>query len=472
MKRSFVILFGILMAPFAPSFAAEPVDIGSRPQLLVDDHLIEKLSGGARLKLHRPLPKEIVMTFDKPWEGNTSIPLNTIRDGDNFRMYYRAENYVTLGVKRSHSSFLCMAESKNGIEWRRPDLGLVEFEGSKKNNIVKEMVFTPFLDANPNAAPEARYKGFQVTTVQPQRRLLFAHQSPDGIHWKPMRGASIMTNGVTRHAFDTVNVAFWDKTRGEYRAYIRDWKGGRRGIMTTTSQDFLNWAEPEWLAYPDASPDELYTNMVLPYERSPELFIGFPARYMEKRGSLVEPLFMTSRDGKSFKLWEESLIRPGRSSDRWGNRCNYIWYGLLETASDFPGAPMEHSLFSAEHYYMDGGVKLRRFTYRPDGFVSVNAPWKGGELLTKPLVFEGGELEINVSTSAAGGARVEILNEKGKPIPGFEMKDCAEIFGDEVARRIAWKGAPDLASLAGKLIRLRVALRDADLFSFQFTRSE
>lgn len=464
-------MFAILMAPFA-TLSAEPVDVGSRPQLLVDEHLIESFSGGARLKLHRPRPKEIVMTFDKPWEGNTSIPLNTLRDGDTFRMYYRAENYEKVDGRTTHSSYLCLAESRDGIEWRRPDLGLVEFDGSKRNNIVKEMVFTPFLDANPNAAPEARYKGFQVTTVQPQRRLLFAHQSSDGIHWRPMRGASIMTNGVTRHAFDTVNVAFWDKTRGEYRAYIRDWKDGRRGIMTTTSQDFLNWAEPEWLAYPDASPDQLYTNMVQPYKRNPELFIGFPARYMEERGSLVEPLFMTSRDGKSFKLWEESLIRPGRNSDRWGNRCNYIWYGMLETASDLPGDLKEYSIFSAEHYYMDGGVKLRRYTYRPDGFVSVNAPWNGGELLTKPLVFEGDTLEINVSTAAAGGARVEIQDANGQPIPGFSLRECPEIFGDEVARRIIWKGAPDLASLAGKPIRLRAALKDADLFSFQFTGSK
>ena len=161
---------------------------------------------------------------------------------------------------------------------------------------------------------------------------------------------------------------------------------------------------------------------------------------------------MTSRDGKAFKLWEESLIRPGRNSDRWGNRCNYIWHGMLDTASDFPGKLWEHSIYSAEHYYMDGGVKLRRFTWRPDGCVSVNAPWKGGELLTKPLIFDGDKLEINASTAAAGGVRVEVQ--------------------DEIARRVEWKGDADLGELAGKSVRLRFVLKDADLFSFRFMKSK
>lgn len=181
---------------------------------------------------------------------------------------------------------------------------------------------------------------------------------------------------------------------------------------------------------------------------------------------------MTSRDGKSFKLWEESLIRPGRNSDRWGNRCNYIWHGMLDTASDFPGKLWEHSIYSAEHYYMDGGVKLRRFTCRPDGFVSVNAPWKAGELLTKPLTFDGDKLEINVSTAAAGGVRVEIQDESGQPIPGFGLEDCAEIFGDEIARRVEWKGGVNLGDLAGKAVRLRFVLKDADVYSFRIKKSK
>ena len=115
-KRILTILIGATLCA-AQSFAAEPVDIGSRLQLLVDDHLIGKLSGGASLKLHRPQPKEIVIIFDKPWEGNTSIPLNIIPDGDTFRMYYRAENYAKLGGKTTHSSDFRRATWRSADRW-------------------------------------------------------------------------------------------------------------------------------------------------------------------------------------------------------------------------------------------------------------------------------------------------------------------------------------------------------------------
>ena len=152
----------------------------------------------------------------------------------------------------------------------------------------------------------------------------------------------------------------------------------------------------------------------------------------------------------------------------WGNRCNYIWYGLIETASDLPGNPTEYSIFSCEHYYMEGAVNLRRFTYRPDGFVSVNAPFRGGEILTKPITFDGTCLLLNVSTAAAGSVRVGIQDEDGKPIEGYGAADCHEIYGDEIERAVTWRDRADLSSVTGKPVRLLFVLKDADLFSIRF----
>jgi len=105
---------------------------------------------------------------------------------------------------------------------------------------------------------------------------------------------------------------------------------------------------------------------------------------------------------------------------------------------------------------------------RTDGFVSVNAPFRGGELSTKPLVFAGSKLEINFETSAAGGVRVEIQDESGSPFPGYALADCPEFIGDEINRVVAWSGGPGVAGLAGKVVRLRFALKDADLYSLRF----
>ena len=467
--RPQTVAIGIISASLLPILAAQPIAIGNRPELFVDDYLIDRMEGGAELRLHSPQPREIVMVFDRAWEGNACSVSTVFRDGDTYRMYYRAENYVSVGGKATHPAFLCYAESDDGIRWRRPNMGQVEFEGSKQNNIITRAGIVPFKDTNPQRSDEALYKGFDIVSfTNPRHRELFAYQSADGIRWKQMSNKSVMPNNVTPRAFDTVNVAFWDAERGEYRAYVRDWRDGKRDTKTATSKDFLNWSTPQWLEYPGAAQENLYTSMVRPYARNPKLFIGFPTRILTHRGDITEPLFMTSRNGATFRLWEESIIRPGRNTDRWGNRCNYIWYGLIETASELPGKPLEYSLFTDERYYMKGGVKLRRFTYRPDGFVSVNAPFRGGEVVTKPLVFSGKHLILNFSTAAAGSLRVEIQDQTGKPIPGFALTDCNEVFGDEIDRVISWKNIRDLSALANQAVRLRVKMKDADVFSLRF----
>jgi hypothetical protein len=144
-----------------------------------------------------------------------------------------------------------------------------------------------------------------------------------------------------------------------------------------------------------------------------------------------------------------------------------IAFGILRTKADIPGLPDEISLYSSEGYYV-ADCRMRRHTVRLDGFVSVNAPAAGGEFTTKPLAFSGKRLVINFATSAAGSVRVEIQDESGKPAPGFALGDCPEIYGDEVEHAVIWKDGSSLKSLGGNSIRLRFALKDADLYSLKF----
>lgn len=152
--------------------------------------------------------------------------------------------------------------------------------------------------------------------------------------------------------------------------------------------------------------------------------------------------------------FKESFIRPGIGSDGWANRANYAAIGIHQTS------PTEMSLF------LTGG---RRYTLRLDGFVSVNAPLDGGELVTRPVTFTGRQLEINYSTSAAGEIRVEIQDEAGIPIAGYSLEDCEPIWGDHIKRIVNWKATTDVASLIGKTVRLRFVMSDADLFSLRFS---
>ena len=185
--------------------------------------------------------------------------------------------------------------------------------------------------------------------------------------------------------------------------------------------------------------------------------------------ALTDGLFMSSRDGQTFDLWSEAFIRPGlRGTDNWAYGDNYQNWGLVETKSAIPDAPDEISIYATEGYNLGEGNKLRRFTIRQDGFVSMHASFAGGGFTTKPITFQGDRLVLNFSTSAAGTIRVEIQDVDGKPIPGFALDDCSEIFGDTLERTVTWKHGSDVSELAGQPVRLHFTLSDADLYSFQF----
>jgi hypothetical protein len=478
----------------------EPVDIGNQRQLFVDDFIVDKMTGKAEYLLHKPEMKEIVLVHDEPWEGSYSNYNSIFKDGDIFRMYYRGWQRGEKG-EIGHPMVWCYAESKDGIHWTKPNLGLFEFDGSKQNNIVlasrdfgdfhynlRDNV-TVFKDHNPGVSPDALYKAL-VDTRKPIWSLL-AFQSPDGIHWSPMTGsAPILTDG----AFDSQNTAFWDSTRNEYRAYWRAFVDSVRAIRTGTSKDFIHWKTQSDLKYKDTLTQQMYTNGIIPYYRAPQIFVGFPARYIDRGWSksmsalpelkerhgrsitnprygtaLTETLFMASHDAVKFKRWNEAFLRPGiERNGTWSYGQQYIAWSFLETKSSLEGAPNELSLYANEELWTGTSSALRRYTLRLDGFVSVNAPMVGGGLITKPLRFQGKELSINFSTSAFGSVRVEIQDIHGKPLPGFLLKDCPPVFGDAIDRTVYWNGGSDVSSIEGKEVRLQFEIKDGDIYSFYF----
>jgi hypothetical protein len=514
------------MAPQSGGLAGprpEAVDLGTRRELFLDDFLVEKLSGKAERRLHHPVPQNLCLTFDEPWEGNVSGSYASVfPDGARYRMYYTT--YQTDPVSESnhgkvtppHPLYTCYAESDDGVLWRKPDLGLHEFRGSKHNNIVlvTETIgdynvnaghTAVFKDENPAAPPDARYKAFiRIDVLRPERHYptgLLALKSADGLHWVRMADKPVITFG----AFDSQNLGFWDSASGQYRAYWRyDTAGttndttwdpaGFRAVRTATSKDFIHWSAPENLRYGDSTEEHLYTNQIKPYYRAPHLLIGFPTRYIERDSpdamevlpdpanrknraagkkrfgtALTDGLIMTSRDGVTFQRWSEAFLRPGiERPNTWAYGDHYLAWHVIETRSALEGAPAELSLFATEAYWIGTSSALRRYTLRLDGFASVQAPMAGGELVTKPVRFRGSKLSLNFSTSAAGRVRVELQGLDGKALAGFALSDCAELFGDSVDRKVTWTSGSELVRLAGQPVRLRFEMRDADVFSFQF----
>lgn len=459
------------------------VDIGSRRELFVDQHLIADMSGAAALRLQQPVAREVAVVHDAPWEGNTCAYHTVFQDGGIYRMYYRGSHYPKTAdqMKQDHPQLTCYAESHDGIVWTKPQLGLYDFNGSKDNNIVWMGEgchnFAPFKDSNPHCSPEAAYKA-----LGHGEGGLLAFGSPDGLHWKQLQDAPVITKG----AFDSQNLAFWDPARNCYVDYHRDFTNGVRAIMTCTSQDFRTWSDPVWVEYPAGTPDEhLYTNQIVAYHRAPHIKMGFPKRFQPDRQpegnempGLSDGVFMTSRDGELFHRFLEAFVRPGPQRERWVNRNNMTAWGVVETDSAMPGCPRELSIYSTEGYYHGDSCAIRRYSVRLDGFVSLNAPMAGGGIVTRPLTFAADravqaaeqpcQLLLNYATSAAGSVRVELQHADGSPIDGFALDDCPLIYGDHIERAVVWKGGNDLRSLAGRPICIRFELRDADLYALRF----
>lgn len=485
------------------------INIGSKRQLFVDNYLIQAISGKAELKLHHPVPQEIAITHDAPWEGNASVYHSVFKDGDIYRMYYRGTQInidsAANKIVYPNPTIFCYAESKDGINWIKPNLGIVEFKGSKNNNIIlANSLFADlklndnasfFKDENPNALSSEKYKALAHSNKSPSGMMAF--KSADGIHWEPMHNKAVITDG----AFDSQNIAFWDSEIGAYRAYWRYFRSftkfrspGIRAIRTATSKDFIHWENQVDLSYENSPQEELYTNQIFPYYRAPQLLVGFPNRYIERDWSpsmyalpevkhrqlrskismrygtgLTDALFMSSRNGTVFNRWNEAFFRSGiERPGTWNYGQHYVAWGMLETKSSMTGAPNELSFYSAESFWTGDSNDLRRYTLRVDGFASLTAPMKGGEVITKPFKFDGTKLAVNFATSIAGSIRIEIQDAEGNAIPGFTLEECAELYGDNLDREVSWKGGAVPGNLLDRHIKLRIVLKDADLYSFKF----
>lgn len=457
-----------------------PLKIENQLQLFVDDYLIDSMDG-VELKLQESEPAGVAIRFDKAWEGNVSAYVSVFRDGGKYRMYYRgasAPDYIRKSALRpgelvlpAHRNLTCYAESDDGITWIKPSLGIVEFNGSRDNNIILDggeasENFSPFLDKNPQASASERYKA-----VGGGSKGLFAFKSADGIHWEKMAEQRIITDGV----FDSLNVVFWDTERREYVAIYRDFLQGVRTIKHATSRDFLHWTQGEWADYGDAPAEQLYTNATTPYFRAPQIYLAFPKRYVPWRhifeddpqhDGVSEAVFMSSRDGVHWdRRFLEAFIRPGRDPLDWVHRNHMIATGIVQTVPD------ELSIYVSHHYTFPSAY-LERRTLRLDGFVSIHGGYHGGTFTTKPLIVDGNELVLNYATSAVGSIRWEVLDVNGNPLPGYGLEETKLLSGDEIEHIIPLqnpKHRPS-AGLEARPVRLRFTLKDADLYSLQIRK--
>jgi len=497
----------------------EPVNIANQRQLFVDRAMIGKMDGVA-LKLHEPVSGGVAIRVDKPWEGPANFGMSVIDAGDRLLMYYRA---WPLRDKNDQDGVGCVAESRDdGVTWTKPALNFVRKPEWPDNNIIATVdgkprfsfPCAPWVDTRPGVPATERIKMIQSEPVSGERhtamrdpagakRLVF-WASTDGFSFRKLDPQPNMVSDLP-NCFDGGNSLFWSDAEQQYVLYYRwcdvypgkgkskDWKlSCRRTIARATSKDLLHWSQSLPMTYGDTPREQFYVNNTQPYFRAPHIYLALAARFMEGRRAVSrtqgataglvktigsfkwdwtadcsDAVLLTSRPGTTVydRTFMQSFIRPGPGYGNWTSRSNYPLTGILP-------AGKERIQFFVSRRYLQADWHIERLLLRTDGFASVNAPWAGGEMVTKPFTFAGSELEINYRTGAPGFVRVEIQDATGKPIPGHMLADCPEVIGDEIERVVAWKSGANVSQLAGKTLRLRFVMKDADLYSFRFTGFE
>ncbi len=469
------------------------ITLASDRECFFDDYLVDIEKTTAEFRLHSPQRREIVLVHDAPWEGDGCDYHNILYDDGIYRMYYLGWQMLSPD-KTDHKISgirVCYAESKDGLNWTKPSLGICKWDGSYDNNIILDETtasfdnFMVFKDTNPSVHTDERYKG--VAKIE-NKLMMFT--SSDGLRFT--MGDVITDKGH----FDSLNVAFWDERAGIYRGYIRDFHNvkqgnlnvGVRDIRYISSKDGKKWSDPVMLDFGEAEDYPLYTNCVTPYLRATQIYIGFPSRYVEHEGwddnferltgkekrlermkvspryglTVTDCVFMVSRDGIRFKRYDEAFMRPGPENGiNWVYGDCYPARGLIETPSVFEGEPPELSIYAFDNHWMGVPSRLWRYTLRRDGFVSMHAGYSEKIVITKPFTFTGSNLHINFSTSARGYLKFSLF------LPDGKVLDSVKVFGDSDKREVPFEGK-DLKDYEGSKVVMQIRIRDADIYSIQF----
>ena len=466
----------------AQAQSSEPIAVGHGPHLFIDEFLIDQKTN-VTLTVNPPQRKELVMIADKPWErGGITSYGNVFWDPKykEYRFYY-----VPVHLDSNPIFMLCMATSKDGIHWNKPNLGAVEWQGSTKNNIVIRLEREGTVIFEPNAPPETRYA---IISSHPEFKTRL-YTSPDGIHWK-------VEKTVWQHHSDSQISTFWHDRLGKYVHYPRISHQGRAtGRVETATMDEA-WPEqlPVVLSRDKSDPEglDLYTNAAQKYALAKDVYLAFPTPYYHYnhpgRTYLNEPTLRiggktndgtidtqlaVSRDGVKWTRYRTPYV-PLYNHEGIDLKLTMMYQGMLYHDTHlnqyFGGYALTHGDTQARRRLQGrdlGGIF--RVEQRIDGFCSLDFDYTGGTVVTKPFTFAGSRLTLNINTSASGEGRVAILDAEGDEIPGYGLADARFINGNYLEKVVEWHdGNSDVSSLAGKPVQLRFECRGTKLYSFRF----
>lgn len=368
---------------------------------------------------------------------------------------------------------IAYAESKDGITWTLPKLGLYEWQGTKENNIVwtgfkGKRASSPFL----LDIPEKDRKGFRHIMLYRDSDGMHLIGTQDGIHWDRKSDLRI----CHLHS-DTENAIVWDARRQEYVMFCRakhvyrtfqgnilDTGESRRIARMTSKELWTEWqGEPQNILVPDNldAKDGFDCFYGMPVRIYGGIYWGFLWPFKTNTDIHTELAF--SRDGIAFDrlLERPKLIELGKEG-AWDDGMVFGGYQWAEVGDEWW---MYYSGWDGPHESRTRKPGIGLVKLRKEGFISMHGPQSGGVLVTRTLKWPGGNLVFNADAHA-GEIKVRLTDARRKVLPGFDYDDCVPIKDDSVRQRVTWKDK-SIASLAGQALRLEIFLRNADIYTLR-----
>lgn len=512
------------------------IQLNNRKHLFIDDAMLEE-QHDVEFVVNPPRKEEVVLTgFEGPFRKHLTL----VEDEEGKIRLYNS----------TYNDYLHVLISEDGIKFTKPDLG-TEYLG-EKNFVILEPVGglgNPFID--PNGTGDEKWK--YITGYHSRGTYLYT--SPDGFTWKRQKTALIpFRNGTQSCTFYDDQR---QKYVSYHRTGIHHTPGlaTERASVRTESEDLFKPIEyaplsqqdyinidkkerirpniPWWLDNGPLTPGDwgrefpvhfhpdiedpvgtdLYITKAIKYPWAPDTYFAFPIVYFHyyndgpitrhelenperERGSgPIETQIAVSRNGMDWdRMYRPAYVGIGEHGGL-DMKTAYIAQGMIKRGNEiwqyYFGEPHYHSA----HKKMDEKRAVFRLVQRMDGFVSIDSPYeKEGYITTKPFVFKGNILELNIDTDAAGYAQVGFIDEDGNDIPGFGLDDCIYINGDFINTEVEWmknrheverisshneevgetlshlvKTSTDVSELEGKTVRLVFRMRGSKLYAMKFS---
>jgi hypothetical protein len=512
-----------------------PIQLMDRKHLFIDDALLAKI-GNVEFNVNPPRRAErVIDDIDGPFRKHLTV----VEDEEGrIRIYNSIQN-----------DFLAVRTSKNGVNFEEPNINK-EYRGPK-NIVIHEKVGglgNPFID--PNGLAKRRWKYISDY----HRRGIYVYTSPDGYNWTRHKTAYLPFRSGSQSStfYDDQRQLYV----GYHRTGIFKTPAGatqRRAVLTESKSLFepLKYQPLSQKKYREAAADlplreprpwyldngpltpggfglefphkfapikgdpvgtDIYATKAQKYPWAPDTYLAFPIVYFHyerdgpatrqiladaqrARGSgTVETQLSVSRDGVNWKRYPRPAYVGIGVHEKRDVHTAYIAHGMVRRGDEIWQYYFGESQYHSAHKRNPGGRGVYRLVQRLDGFISIDSPYDTEEeIITKPIIFKGNRLVLNIDTNASGYAQVGFLDKEGKPIEGFSVDDCIYLNGDFIETEVEWfpnqknftkydgkkikaraeasdeySITKDVSSLEGKVVQIVFRMRGAKLYSMQF----